>query len=169
MDLITKLVAIAAKNAPTALNESYMDISVLDEAEKEMLVEEMYQLADERKDEIFTEKGEDIEKADSVILIGVDGHPGLGIDCKACGYENCEQMEEAKDKNDIFIGPNCVYRIIDIGVSLGYAIQNATDNDADAWVSIKGGLAAQNMGLSTSRICLAVPISLDSKEKLFDL
>ncbi|MFO7791965.1 MAG: DUF2148 domain-containing protein [Candidatus Saliniplasma sp.] len=168
MDLITKLIAVAAKNSPTALDESYLDISVLDEAEKEMLVEEMYQLSDERKDETFTDKGEEIENSDRVILVGLDDHAGLGIDCKACGYENCEKMEEAKQEEDIFVGPNCVYRIIDIGNALGYAIQNAYKNNVYARISIKGGLAAKNLGLSTSRVCLAIPISLESKKKLFD-
>jgi len=168
-DIITKLMAIAAKNSPKALDESFLDISVLDEAEKEMLVEEMYQLADERKDETFTEKGEEVEQSDGIILVGLDKHPGIGINCKACGYETCEDMEKADPRKDIFEGPNCIYRLIDVGNALGYALQNASKNDVDGKIIVKGGLAAKNLGLSTSKICLALSIKLKSDRGLFDI
>ncbi len=168
-DILTKLMAVAARNSPKALDESFLEILVLDEAEKEMLVEEMYQLSDERDDEIYTLKGDEIEKSDRVLLIGLDKHPGLGIDCKACGYENCEEMENSKQKMDIFEGPNCVYRVIDMGNAAGYALQNASKNDIDAKISIKGGLAAKNLGLSTTRICLAIIVMSNSKKGLFDI
>lgn len=168
-DIIVRLIATAAKNSPKALDESFLEISVLDEAEKEMLVEEMYQLADGRGDEIYTAKGEDLENSDSVILIGLNEHPGIGIDCRACGYESCESMENSENEKDIFEGPNCIFRLIDIGISLGYALQNASKNDVDAKIMIKGGMAAKNLGLSTSKICLAVAMMSPDGRGLFDL
>ncbi|MFW6304197.1 MAG: DUF2148 domain-containing protein [Candidatus Saliniplasma sp.] len=168
-DMIAKLMAVAARNSPKAIDESFLEISVLDEAEKEMLVEEMYQLADERGDEIFTERGEEVENSDRIILIGLNEHPGIGIDCKACGYESCEEMENSEQKKDIFEGPNCLYRVIDIGTAIGYALQNASKNDVHSKIMIKGGLAAKHLGLSTSRICLAIAMRSRSEKGLFDI
>lgn len=169
MDIIARLIAVAANNSPTSPDGSFIDISVLDDAEKEMLVEEMYQMADERGDETYTSKGEEIEDSDRIILIGLDKHKGLGIDCKSCGYESCEQMEQDDKKKDIFEGPNCLFRVIDIGTSLGYALQNAEKNDVNAKISLKGGLAAKNLGLSTSKLCLAIQINSDHDIFSFDI
>ncbi len=169
MDVIAELIAIAAKSSPSSLNESFTDISILDEAEKEMLVEEMYQMADEKEDETYTEVSEDIEQSEKVILIGLDDHHSIGLDCKACGYESCEILERSDQKKDIFEGPNCLFKVMDIGTSLGYALQSANRNNVYASISIKGGLAAKNLGLSTSRLCVAIQINTKSKEFSFGI
>ena len=169
IDIVAELMALSAKNTPTALGESYLDIIILDEAEKEILVEEMYQLADELDNEGYTKKGEEIENSDKVLLIGLNDHPSLGIDCKACGFDSCEDFERADKKEDIFLGPNCIFRIIDLGLALGNALRTAGNHNVDAEIMIRGGLAAKDLGLSTSRICLAIPISLKPKYDYFEL
>ncbi|MFW6040820.1 MAG: DUF2148 domain-containing protein [Thermoplasmatota archaeon] len=169
IDIVAELMAVSGKNAPTALDKSYLDISLLDEAEKEMLVEEMFQLADELDDESYAEKGDLIEKCQRVILVGLGDHPSLGIDCKACGYDDCKSFDSAKKKEDIFEGPNCVFRLIDLGLAIGYILRTCRQNNVFSEILIKGGLAAKSLGLSDCNICLAIPIYEKSRYSYFRL
>ncbi|MEF8834619.1 MAG: DUF2148 domain-containing protein [Candidatus Thermoplasmatota archaeon] len=151
-------------SAQTSLKSSgnYLETMVLDDAEKEMLAEELYQLSEEFQDETYSEEGDLINSSDELLIIGLEDHPSLGIDCKACGYESCEDFSEADQTEQIFEGPNCVFRLLDLGISIGNALNTAETHNIDYQISIKGGLAAKNLGLMDSRVCLAVPIHVIS-------
>lgn len=154
-EIISHLIKISAEGSPKASGD-YLEIVVLDEAEKEMLVEEMFQLSDEKDEESYSEVGESIESSDEVLLIGLNDHPPLELDCRACGYEDCKDFSEADEESDIFSGPNCVFRIIDLGIALGNALNTIKSHGLEDSISIRGGLAAKHLGLIDSNICLAI-------------
>lgn len=154
-EIISHLVKIAAEGSPKAYGD-YLEIEVLDDAEREMLAEEMFQLSDEMDEESYSDAGESIESSEEVILIGLNDHPPLELDCRACGYEDCKEFSEAEEESDIFSGPNCVFRIIDLGLALGNALNTSRSHGLENGISIRGGLAAKHLGLIDSRICLAI-------------
>ncbi len=161
VDITSSLMKASASTAPKAEGVSYLEISVLDDAEREMLSEEMYQLADELNDEEYAIYGESIEKeSHAVLLVGLKEHPALGLNCRACGFKDCEEFNSASAQG-IFQGPNCVYRLLDLGIAIGSALKTSSIHNARATVMIKGGLAAKNLGLSTAMVCMAIPITLD--------
>ncbi|MBS3817785.1 MAG: hypothetical protein KGY76_09520 [Candidatus Thermoplasmatota archaeon] len=158
---VSDLIKIAAENSPK-ISEDDIELVSLDDAEKEMLVEEMYQLSDEFDDESYSEEGESIETSDKIFLIGLEDHEPLDIDCRACGFESCKDFQDAEEKEKIFKGPNCVFKILDLGMSLGYAWTTSEMHKVKPDISIKGGLAAVHLGLSETRICLAMTIKTGS-------
>ncbi len=161
IEIISDLMAVSASTVPKAGGESFIDISLLDDGEREILAEEMFQLSDELNDEEYSKYGRIIEEeALAVLLIGLKDHPPLGIDCRGCGFKDCNEFQSTTAEG-IFKGPNCVYRVLDMGMSLGSALKTAGTHNVRASVMIKGGLAAKNVGLSTANVCIAVPIILD--------
>ncbi len=164
VDIIAKLMSISAITAPKAEDISFIDIQPLDEAEKEILAEELFQMAEE--DEEYSHIGEIIIESDKVILMGLNEHPPFGLDCQACGFKDCDEFSKIK-KEDIFKGPNCAYRLLDLGIAIGSALKTADYNNVEADILIKAGLAAKNIGLSTSNIVMAVPIYLQGSNIFF--
>lgn len=158
---IANLISIASRNSTGDFGKSFTEVTILDEAEKDMLVEEMFQMSDSRDEEIFVSKGEEIDKSDAVILLGAKEHPGYGIDCKACGFDDCESFEEAEKVEDILEGPNCTYRMIELGIAIGAALKTAGMNSVDAEIMVHAGLAAKHLGLSTSKVCIALSIFIE--------
>lgn len=161
-EMISELMKISAGGSPKSSGD-HLEILVLDDAEIEMLAEEMFQLSDELNEEIYSEEGEAIKSSNHVILLGLEDHSPLGLDCRACGYESCDDLSEAQEKEDIFQGPNCVFRLLDLGTALGNALNTAEMFKLDHDISIRGGLAGKHLGLIDSRVCLAVTANAATK------
>ena len=167
IEIVANLMELSANSSPKA-KENDLEILLVDEAEKEMIVEEMFQLADKLDDESYSEKGEYIEKSESLMFIGLNDHEAVGIDCKACGFESCEDMDTADQIEDIFEGPNCIYKVIDLGLSLGYALNTADIHNVDSRLMIRAGMAAKSLGLMSSRICLGIPLNVNEEKSYFE-
>jgi len=161
--MISELMKISAGGSPRSFGD-HLEIVVLDEAEIEMLAEEMFQLSDELNEEIYSEEGEDIESSNHVILIGLKDHTPLGMDCRACGFDSCDDLAKAEENEDIFQGPNCIFRLLDLGTALGNALNTAEMFKLDHDISIRGGLAAKHLGLIDTRVCLAVKASVAAEK-----
>ncbi len=162
-EIVIDLMNISAQTSPKS-SDNFLETMVLEEAEKEMLAEELYQLSDEFQDEAYSQEGDFINSSDELLIIGLKDHPPLGIDCKACGYESCKDFSEADKTKQIFEGPNCIFRLMDLGISIGHALNTAETHNIDYQISIKGGLAAKNLGLMDSQVCLVVPINVISNK-----
>ncbi len=167
IEIVAKLMEISANSSPKASGND-LEIVLVDEAEKEMIAEEMFQLADKLDDESYSEKGELIEKCESLMFIGLNQHETLNLDCKACGFESCKDMEDADTTEGLFEGPNCTFKIIDLGLSLGYALNTADIHNVDSKLMIRAGIAAKSLGLMTSKICLGIPINMNRENNYFE-
>ena len=165
--IVAKLMELSANASPKASGND-IEVLLVDEAEREMIAEEMFQLSDKRDDESYGEEGEFIEKSDTLMFVGLNPHEALGIDCKACGFESCEEMENADKTVGIFEGPNCIFKVIDLGLSLGYALNTADIHNIDSRLMIRAGIAAKSLGLMTSKICLGIPINVNRENHYFE-
>lgn len=140
---------------------------VLEESEKEMLAEESFQLSDEYNDEAYSDEGEKINESDEILLLGIEEHDSLGIDCKACGYENCENFDKAEKKEGLFKGPSCSFKLIDLGMSIGHALNTAENHNVDYEISIKSGMAARSLGLMSSQLCIGILLKVNPDKNYF--
>lgn len=162
-EVVSNLVKIAAERSPKFFGDK-TEIVLLDDAEKEMLAEEMFQLSDEFDEELYSVEGDHIGSSDKVVLLGLKNHSPFDIDCKSCGYENCEDFKSAEEKAKIFQGPNCTFGLLDLGMAIGYAWDSIESYKLQPNISIKGGLAAKHLGLIESRISLAITINVKASE-----
>jgi hypothetical protein len=75
--------------------------------------------------DFFRINGEQIKVSDATFLIGVSGEKSLGLNCGGCGYVSCKDMEiagaAAKANKTDYKGPNCVFKVTDLGIAVGSA------------------------------------------------
>ena len=163
-----KLMALTAQTAPKSKGEDSIEIIIIKGDERDRLAEKMIEMADEREKN-FIRDGKSVKKADAVILIGAYGEESVGLDCGACGFDSCRDFRNAerKERKD-FVGPNCAYKLIDLGIAIGSATKLSAVIGADTRVMYRVGAAAKKLGFAKSDVVLGIPVAVTSKNPFFD-
>ncbi len=167
-ELSAKLMALTAQTAPKSKGEDDVEIVVIKGDLKNKLAEKMIEMADEREKN-FIRDGESVKKADAVVLIGVFGERTLGLNCGACGFESCNDFKSSgRREGRDFVGPNCAYKLIDMGIAIGSAAKLSSILGADTRVMYRIGAAAKKLRIARSDVVMGIPISVTSKNPFFD-
>jgi len=164
------LMLISARTAPKSGGvDDIIAVTVLG-AQKDKLATVMEKIAEERGIEGFRRDAKNVRDSDAVVLIGVVGTRSFGLKCAACGYPNCTEFEKAEKKaGEDFVGPNCVFKILDLGIALGSAVKTASMLNVDNRIMYRVGTAAQRLKqLPEASIIMGVPISARGKNIYFD-
>ncbi len=165
--MVGDLMAVAARTAPKAGGTDFIEVKLLSDAEKGALGNDMIQVGKERGIHGFERDGKNVLDSDAVLLIGLLEHKGTGLNCGACGYASCEEFN-AKGYTGDFEGPNCVIRVLDLGIALGSAAKIASELNVDSRVMYRIGVSAKRLGLCKSRISHGIPLSATGKNIFFD-
>jgi len=164
---VAKLMELSARTAPKAVGKDFIEVKILTDEQKDALGRKMLSIGEEGNSPGYNRDGQNVLDSAVVILIGLLEHPGLGIDCRACGFERCKAMEAAKIQGD-FLGPNCAHRLADLGIAVGSAVKTASMHNADNRVMERAGLAARRLGMIKSNIAYGIPLSATGKSIFFD-
>ncbi len=165
-----RFMLIAARTAPkTAGIDDILTLIVYDE-DKDRIAEKMEEIAEERKIEGFKRDAKNVRDSEAIILIGVRGNKNVGLNCGACGYENCKEFEDAKKRlGKDFVGPTCLFKALDFGIALGSAAKTASLLNVDNRIMYRIGTAALKLKmLSEATIIMGIPISAKGKSIYFD-
>ena len=167
-EISAKLMALTAQTAPKSKGEDDVEIVVVTGGDKDRIAEKMIEMADEREKN-FIRDGESVKKADAIIIIGAYGGKPLGLNCGACGFGNCNEFRntERKEGRD-FVGPNCAYKLIDLGIAIGSATKLSSILGADTRVMYRIGTVARKLGIAKSDVVMGIPIAVTSKNPFFD-
>jgi uncharacterized ferredoxin-like protein len=165
--IVAKLMELSARTAPKAVGKDFIEVRILTGEKKNALGREMFKVSEEKTNPGFKRDGQNVLDSNVVVLIGLLEHPGLGIDCKACGFESCKAMEKAKIRGD-FLGPNCAHRIADLGIAVGSAAKTASMHNIDNRIMERAGLAALRLGFIKSNLAYGIPLSVTGKSIYFD-
>lgn len=165
--IVARLMEVSARTAPKAKGEDYIEVRILRASEKDSVGEEMKNIGKEKGSDGFLRDGDNVVASDTLVLIGLLEHPGLGTNCRACGYEGCSEFNSDSAKGE-FLGPNCAHRLTDLGIALGSAAKTAGMHNVDNRVMYRAGAAARKMGLMKSNICYGIPLSASGKNIFFD-
>jgi len=164
--MVAELMAISARTAPKAVGKDFLDIKVVTGDEIKILGERMLELAKERNAVHFERDGNNVLNSDAVLLIGLKEHPAIGLNCGACGFD-CEEFNKQEKAID-FDGPNCVYRVLDMGIAIGSAVKTASMMNVDNRVMYRVGVAAKQTGIMDSQVIMGIPLSATGKSIYFD-
>jgi uncharacterized ferredoxin-like protein len=165
--LVGELMAVAARTAPKAAGQDFIEIKLLSDSEKTALGADMIQIGKERGIWGFERDGQNVLDADAVLILGLLSHKGAGLDCGACGYASCDEFNSRSHSGD-FDGPNCAIRLLDLGIALGSAAKLGADLNVDNRVMYRIGVAARRIGLVKSRVVHGIPLSASGKSIFFD-
>ena len=166
--LSAKLMAITAETAPKSKGENDLEIIILQGEEKERVADKMIEMAKERG-KGFSRDGESVKKADAILLLGIYGKKPLGLNCGACGFKDCKEFESAgRREGKDFVGPNCVFKLLDLGIAIGSAAKLAAIIGADTRVMYRIRTAAKALGIAKADVVMGIPIALLGKNPFFD-
>lgn len=165
---VAELMAISARTAPKGRGEDSLEILVVSREEKERIADEMFKIGNERGDKLYQRDGENVRIADALVLIGLKEHSALNVDCMACGFVNCNAFNNADDVVGDAIGPNCINKVVDLGIALGSAVKTASIHNVDTRIMYRAGVAARRAGITNTRVTFGIPLSVTGKNIFFD-
>ncbi|WP_202318344.1 ferredoxin domain-containing protein [Archaeoglobus neptunius] len=161
------LMAESARTAPKSKGEDVIEIVYADGNELEKLALKMEELAS-GGDRDFLRDAESLRKSQAVLLLGAKGEKTVGVNCGACGFESCAEFKKAQRGGENFIGPNCAFRMIDLGIALGSAVKLSAVIGVDTRIMYRIGIAAKKLGMVDADVVMGIPISATGKSPYFD-
>jgi len=164
---VGELMELAARTAPKAVGQDYIEARVLEDYEREALGNDLIAIAAERSSPNWERDGQNVLDASAVVLIGLLPHKGAGLNCGACGFKDCAEFNQRSNQGE-FMGPNCSIRMLDLGIALGSAAKVASEMNVDNRIMYRIGVSARRLGLTSSNICHGIPLSATGKNIFFD-
>jgi uncharacterized ferredoxin-like protein len=82
---VAGLMALSARTAPKAVGLDSIKIEIVTGKEQEKLAKQMIKQGTELKIDFFGINGEQVKVSDATLLIGVEGHIPLGVNCGGAG------------------------------------------------------------------------------------
>ncbi len=168
MQEIAGMMAVAARTAPKSKGEDFVDIKVLSGEKVKALADAMLKYGQESKKANFDRDGKNVRDSDAVLLLSLNKPATLGLNCGACGYDTCIELEEKLAQGPEFAGPLCAWRLVDLGIALGSAVKTASLFNADNRIMYRIGVAALRSRMIEGEVAIGVPISATGKSIYFD-
>ena len=167
VDIVAELMKVAAITAPKAVGQDYIEVKVCTDCEMKKISADMIKVGEEKGTKNWDRDAEGVEKAQGLVLIGVLEHHGLGLNCGACGFDSCALFNRASAEKD-FHGPNCMLRLLDLGIALGSAAKTAQIHNVDNRIMYRIGVSARRLKLMKSNVIMGIPLSVSSKNIFMD-
>lgn len=171
---VAELMALAARTAPKAVGLDSITIDIVTKKDQDKIAARMIEIAGETGMDFFRVNGNQVKESDALVLIGVDGKKALGLNCGGCGFATCEAMTKAgaaaKGKKMDYPGPNCVFKVTDLGIAVGSAVKTASIHNADNRIMYSAGVAAMQLGIIKGcSMVYGIPLKASGKSIYFDV
>lgn len=163
---ISELMELSAKTAPKGFGKDYVVIKTLLGDDSQSLGKAMIEWGKVKNDPMFIRDGNSVVKSHAVVLIGLKDAEVTGLNCGACGFESCSQLKPEEQTQ--FKGPNCLIRVLDMGVAIGSAVKTASIHNVDNRIMYRAGMIARMNKMIDADFVMGIPISSTSKSIYFD-
>ena len=165
--LVADLMDIAARTAPKSAGQDYVVVRIIEGDEIQALGEKMAEYGKRTGKKDFDRDGKNVTHSDAVVLIGINDAKSINLDCGACGAETCEALLINSHEGE-FRGPQCAFRLLDMGIALGSAAKTAGILNVDNRIMYRAGVVAREMGLIDADFVMGIPLSATGKSIYFD-
>ena len=165
--MVADLMALAARTAPKSAGKDFVVTRIIEGADVKALAEKMLAYGRLTGKKNFDRDGASVAASEVVVLIGVKDAQSVGLNCGACGVDICELLP-INTFEDEFRGPQCAYRLLDMGIALGSAVKTASILNADNRIMYRAGVVARQMGLIEADFVMGIPLSATGKSTYFD-
>ena len=167
------LMALAARTAPKGRGADSVFVRIVSGVELEDLADAVRKAAKREEDGFFERDADNIGASEACLLIGVRGCEPVGVDCGGCGYPDCETMRRAADSRGTtttpYGSPNCVIKMMDLGIAIGSAVKTASLLNLDNRVMYTVGVGGLALGwLPGCTAACGIPVAASGKNPFFD-
>lgn len=166
MLMVAGLMELSARTAPKSLGQDFVRTKVVSGEELSVLADAMDHYGKEKGAVNFDRDAESIRRSDALLLLALDHPKPTGLNCGACGQSRCADLKPVDGPE--FVGPLCVWRVLDLGIALGSAARTAGNLNADNRIMYRPGVVAKKIGLMDGEIVVGIPISATSKNIYYD-
>lgn len=168
VEIVAELMRASAITAPKGVGHDSISAHVCTAEELEKIEGEMMRIARETTPN-FERDAKNLKDSQGCILIGVKKHTGIGLNCGACGYATCAEFNAASPPETEFHGPNCMIKLLDMGIALGSAAKTAQLHNIDNRIMYRVGVAARNIGMMPEcNVIMGIPLYVGAKSIYFD-
>jgi uncharacterized ferredoxin-like protein len=161
------LMDIAARTAPKSAGQDYVVVHVIEGEDVKALADKMVEYGTQTGKKNFDRDGKNVAASEAVVLIGIKDAKAVNLDCGACGAETCEGLLINSHEGE-YRGPQCAFRLLDMGIALGSAVKTASLLNIDNRIMYRAGVAAREMGLIDADFVMGIPLSATGKSIYFD-
>ena len=165
IETVAELMAIAARTAPKTKGEDYVVVEVLTGEALKRLGDRMVAHGKENDISGFKRDGNNVLGSGAVVLIGIKGAEVADLNCGACGDETCIQINTFEGQ---FRGPQCAFRLLDMGIALGSAAKVAGMMNVDNRIMYRAGFIARQIELIDADFVMGIPLAATGKSIFFD-
>jgi len=162
---VAELMAISARTAPKSAGQDFVVTRIVEGDDLQRLAEKMVEFGERTGKKNFDRDGANVRDSAAVLLIGLKDAKALGLNCGACGFDKCLKPNTHKGE---FKGPQCAYRLLDMGIALGSAVKTASLLNVDNRIMYRVGVVAREMGLIDADYVMGIPLSATGKSIYFD-
>ena len=163
---VANLMGVSARTAPKSAGKDFVVVKVVYGEEVTRLAEEMIRYGEKSGKKNFDCDGDNVKNSLAVLLIGIKDAQSLGLNCGACGYDQCS--DRISHKGSEFDGPQCAFRVLDMGIAIGSAVKTAGIMNVDNRIMYRAGVVARKMGLIDADFVMGIPLSVTGKSIFFD-
>lgn len=164
---IADLMAVAARTAPKSGGQDFVVIRIIEDDDVKALGQKMAEYGERTGKRNFDRDGRNVAASGAVVLIGIKDAKTLGVNCGECGSESCAALAANSHEGE-FLGPQCAFRLLDMGIALGSAAKMAGLLNADSRIMYRAGVVAREMGLIDADFVMGIPLSATGKSIYFD-
>jgi uncharacterized ferredoxin-like protein len=164
---VAELMEVAARTAPKARGQDYVVTAILEGEQLDQLAVKMAEIGERTGRQFLIRDSKNVQASEAVVLIGIKDGATAGLDCGACGKATCSELETNTLDAD-FQGPQCAYRLLDMGIALGSAAKMAGMLNMDNRIMYTIGVAARDLGLLDADFLMGIPLSASAKSIYFD-
>jgi len=163
--VVAELMCIAARTAPKAAGQDFVVTEIVEGETCRELGEAMVRFGERTGKHNFDRDGNNVKNSPMVVLIGLKDAKAVGLNCGACGADKCIQPNTF---NAEFQGPQCAFRLLDMGIAIGSAVKTAGMLNVDNRIMYRAGVVAREMGLIDADYVMGIPLSVTGKSIYFD-
>ncbi|MBM3130603.1 MAG: hypothetical protein FJ009_18485 [Chloroflexi bacterium] len=138
---VLDLMEIAARTAPKSGGKDFVVIKVLEGDDLKRLADEMIKYGEKTKKKNFDRDARNVAASPALMLIGIKDGKSVDLNCGACGFDLCADRVAAEHSE--FAGPQCAFRVLDLGIALGSAVKTASLLNADNRIMYRAGVVTR--------------------------
>ena len=162
---VAELMAISARTAPKSAGQDFVVTKIIEGQDLQRLGEAMINFGERTGKSNFDRDGKNVLDSETVVLIGLNDARVLGLNCAACGSQTCIKPNTVEGE---FQGPNCAFRLLDMGIAIGSAVKTAGMLNVDNRIMYRAGVVARELGLIDADFAIGIPLSATGKSIYFD-